>query len=50
LDGAAGSPALVAGLTAALAGRGRLVVELRVGGATLEERYLELVGGSEAAS
>jgi hypothetical protein len=30
--------------------RAILVVELRVGGATLEERYLELVGGPEAPS
>jgi ABC-2 type transport system ATP-binding protein len=42
------------GLVAALAGwceaRGLLLVELRTGAATLEERYLELVGREEIAS
>ena len=41
-----------AGLIAALAGwcveRGTLIVELRTGGGTLEERYLDLIGSLEA--
>jgi ABC-2 type transport system ATP-binding protein len=40
------TPMLVAALTAWCGERGRLVVELRTGGASLEERYLELVGGA----
>ena len=44
IEGAAPSPALVAALTAWCGERGTLVVELRSGGASLEERYLELVG------
>ena len=50
LDGIAGTPPVVSALTSWCAERGVLVVELRVGGASLEERYLELVGGSEAPS
>ncbi len=44
-------PALVGTLAAWCAERGVLIVELRVGGATLEERYLELTGerGGDAA-
>jgi ABC-2 type transport system ATP-binding protein len=49
LDGAAGSPDVVAALAAACAARGLAIVELRVGGGTLEERYLELVGGRSVA-
>lgn len=37
-------PALVAALAGWCAGRGLLLVELHVGAASLEERYLELVG------
>jgi ABC-2 type transport system ATP-binding protein len=44
LDEAAASPGLIAALAAWCEGRGLLVVELRTGAATLEERYLELVG------
>ena len=44
LDGARPSPALIATLGAWCADRGRLIVELRTVGATLEERYLELTG------
>jgi ABC-2 type transport system ATP-binding protein len=46
LDGARPSPAVIATLGAWCADRGRLIVELRTVGATLEERYLELTGGS----
>jgi ABC-2 type transport system ATP-binding protein len=49
-DGVTGTPALISALTSWCAERGILVVELRVGGATLEERYLELVGGPQAPS
>ena len=41
--------ALVAGLAAWCAERGLLLAELRVGAASLEERYLELVGREGAA-
>ena len=40
---------LIAGLAAWCAERGLLLAELRVGAATLEERYLELVGQEGAA-
>ena len=49
IEGAAPSPALVAALSAWCGERGTLVVELRSGGASLEERYLELVGGGDAS-
>jgi ABC-2 type transport system ATP-binding protein len=42
-------PALVASIAAWCAGRGLLLTELRVGAASLEERYLELVGDAGAA-
>ena len=42
-------PALVAALAAWCAGRGLLITELRLGAASLEERYLELVGTDGAA-
>jgi ABC-2 type transport system ATP-binding protein len=42
---AAPDPRLVAALAAWCAERGLLITELRVGAASLEERYLELVGG-----
>jgi ABC-2 type transport system ATP-binding protein len=42
-------PALVARLAAWCAERGLLITELRVGAASLEERYLELVGADAAA-
>jgi ABC-2 type transport system ATP-binding protein len=51
LGGLAGAPdpALVAGLAAWCAERGLLLTELRLGAASLEERYLELVGSDVAA-
>ena len=42
-------PALVAALAAWCAERGLLITELRLGAASLEERYLELVGADVAA-
>ena len=42
---AAPTPPLVAALGAWCGERGTLILELRAGGASLEERYLELVGG-----
>ena len=44
------APWIVAALAAWCEARGLLVVELRSGAATLEERYLELVGREEVAS
>ena len=44
IDGVGPAPPLVAGLAAWCAERGILIAELRTGGATLEERYLELTG------
>ena len=44
LDGPRPTPTLIAALGAWCAERGRLIVELRTAGATLEERYLELTG------
>jgi ABC-2 type transport system ATP-binding protein len=44
IDGIVPAPPLVAGLAAWCAERGILIAELRTGGATLEERYLELTG------
>jgi ABC-2 type transport system ATP-binding protein len=49
IEGATPSPAQIAALTAWCGERGTLVVELRSGGASLEERYLELVGGGDAS-
>jgi ABC-2 type transport system ATP-binding protein len=46
LDGAAATPDVVARVAAWCAERGRLVLELRTTAATLEERYLELVGST----
>jgi ABC-2 type transport system ATP-binding protein len=43
------APALVAALAAWCADRGLLITELRLGSASLEERYLELVGAGVAA-
>jgi ABC-2 type transport system ATP-binding protein len=47
--GRAPDPALVAGLATWCAERGLLLTELRLGAASLEERYLELVGSDVAA-
>jgi ABC-2 type transport system ATP-binding protein len=44
VDGLAPDPAVIAGLAAWCAARGALIVDLRSGGGTLEERYLELIG------
>ena len=44
LDGLAPTPAVVAALGAWCEARGALIVEMRAGAATLEERYLELTG------
>jgi ABC-2 type transport system ATP-binding protein len=44
----AADPDLVATLAAWCAARGLLLTDLRVGAASLEERYLELVGGTAA--
>ncbi len=43
------SPALIAALAAWCAERGVLITELRLGAASLEERYLELVGADVAS-
>jgi ABC-2 type transport system ATP-binding protein len=50
LDGAPATPETLAALTAWSAERGVLIGELRAGGATLEERYLEIIraAGDEA--
>ena len=48
LDGRAPTPDLFVALTSFLASRGAVLVELDAGGATLEERYLELVGRAAA--
>jgi ABC-2 type transport system ATP-binding protein len=47
LDGAEPDPALVAAVTAWCATADRLIVELRAGGGSLEDVYLELVGRTE---
>ncbi|HEX5825178.1 MAG TPA: ABC transporter ATP-binding protein [Candidatus Limnocylindrales bacterium] len=44
LEGADPDPALIASLAAGCAAGGALIVELRSGGGSLEERYLELIG------
>jgi ABC-2 type transport system ATP-binding protein len=44
IDGVGPTPPLLAGLAGWCAERGLLIAELRTGGATLEERYLELTG------
>jgi ABC-2 type transport system ATP-binding protein len=46
VDGLRPTPAVVAELAAWCAARGALIAELRAGGGTLEERYLELVGSA----
>ncbi len=49
VEGLLPSPALVAGLAAWCRAEDRLLVELRATGATLEERYLELIGSDAVA-
>lgn len=46
VDGVEPEPDLVAALSAWCAGRGVLIEELRTGGGTLEERFLELTAGT----
>jgi len=46
LDGVSPDPDLVATVATWFAERGALLVELRTGGVTLEERYLELIGSA----
>jgi ABC-2 type transport system ATP-binding protein len=46
VEGAAPDAALIAAVAEWCAGNGRLIVDLRAIGATLEEAYLELVGGA----
>ena len=50
VDGLAPTPPIIALLASWCEARGALIVELRTGGGTLEERYLELIGtaGDEA--
>ena len=48
LDGIAPTPELVATLATFCATQGALLLELRAAGASLEERYLELVGPGAA--
>jgi ABC-2 type transport system ATP-binding protein len=50
LDGAAASPALVERLAHWCAERGALLLDLRTGGGSLEERYLELVGSEDGSA
>jgi hypothetical protein len=45
VEGGAPDPALIAALAGWCAEVGRLLIEVRAVGATLEEAYLELVGG-----
>jgi ABC-2 type transport system ATP-binding protein len=49
LDGVEPSPRLIADLAGWCAERGVTILELRAGGGSLEERYLELTGGAGAA-
>ena len=44
LEGTGPDPALIEALAAWCAGHGALIVELRTGGGSLEERYLDLIG------
>ncbi len=50
VDGVTPTPEVVAAVAAWCASRGLLVVELRAGGGSLEERYLELVGDAPEAT
>jgi hypothetical protein len=50
LDGLTPDPGVVATLANWLASRDRLILELRAGGSSLEELYLELIGGHRADS
>jgi ABC-2 type transport system ATP-binding protein len=44
VDGLAPTPAIIAAVASWSAARGALIVELRTGGGSLEERYLEVIG------
>ena len=46
VDGVEPTPAVVAAVATWCADRGAVIAELRTGGATLEERYLEILGAS----
>jgi ABC-2 type transport system ATP-binding protein len=46
VDGLAPTPQIIAPLASWCEARGVLIVELRTGGGTLEERYLELIGAA----
>jgi ABC-2 type transport system ATP-binding protein len=46
IEGVTPDPAVIASIAAWCAERGAMIVELRTGGATLEERYLELIGAA----
>jgi ABC-2 type transport system ATP-binding protein len=48
IEGVAPDPTVIATIAAWCAERGAMIVELRTGGATLEERYLELIGAAGA--
>jgi hypothetical protein len=48
VEGVTLDPAVIARIAEWCAQRGALIVELRTGGATLEERYLELIGSGGA--
>lgn len=48
VDGPSPTPPLVATLASWCEGKGALIVELRTGGGTLEERYLALIGSAGA--
>jgi ABC-2 type transport system ATP-binding protein len=49
LDGTAATPALVTAVAGWCEARGLLVVELRAGAATLEERYVEILAAAEGS-
>ncbi|HET9457221.1 MAG TPA: ABC transporter ATP-binding protein [Candidatus Limnocylindrales bacterium] len=49
IDGTAATPTLVAALARWCEDRGLLLAELRAGGATLEERYVEILAAAEGA-
>jgi ABC-2 type transport system ATP-binding protein len=48
IEGVTPDPAVIARIAEWCAQRGAMIVELRTGGATLEERYLELIGAAGA--
>ncbi len=50
VDGITPTPDVVAAFASWCAARGALIVELRTGGGTLEERYLELIGSGADAT